>query len=234
MAKPVKLVTFDVGQTLLHSYPGVPEVFTLVANRLGYDVPLEAAQSALPDCSAFYDQEYMRDGDFWCVPERAVQIWLDIYTLMARRCGLQGDVSELAQAVYDEFLDPQHWRVYDDVEPCLRALVEHGCELAVVSNWDVTLEQLLRRIGLLPYFNDVFASAAVGYRKPNPVIFEIALERMHATPAETVHIGDLEEADGAAANVGIRPIIIDRKHAIEESEYTVVHSLSEIPSLLFE
>lgn len=233
MAGSVKLVTFDVGMTLLNSYPGVPEVFTRVAQRMGYPVELEDAREGLKDCEAFYMQEYMRDGDFWCVHERAVQIWLDIYTLMARQCGLKGDVSDLAQAVYDEFLDPACWKVYPDVEPCLKELVRHGCELAVISNWDATLEQHLRSIGLLPYFSDVFASAVVGYRKPNRAIFEIALERMRAKPEETVHVGDLEEADGAAADAGIRPIIIDRHHRIAESRFEVVHSLTEIPPLLF-
>ena len=83
MAENGKVVFFDVGGTLLHADPSVPEVFTLVARRRGNDITVRDVEPCMVDVDAFYNEEYARDGDFWCVHERAVQIWLDMYTMMS-------------------------------------------------------------------------------------------------------------------------------------------------------
>lgn len=230
-----KVVLFDVGQTLLRADPPVPDVFTRVARRLGYDVNVRDVEPCMADVNAFYESEYLRDGDFWCVHERAVQIWLDMYAMMADYCGITQDVHELAQAVYDEYLQPHNWSLFPDVEACLRGLKRRGFSLGIVSNWDATLENLVRDLGLLPYFDEVIASAAVGCRKPHRAIFDIALERMQASPEDAVHVGDLADADGdGATSAGIRPILIDRNGRYDGSgvPYERIPVLTDLVSML--
>ena len=95
------------------------------------------------------------------------------------------------------------------------------------------LEGLLRDMGMLPYFDEVVSSAAVGCRKPHRAIFEIALERMEARPEQAVHVGDLPEADGqGAAGAGIRPILIDRANRFEGVPFERVGLLTDLVSLL--
>ena len=116
---------------------------------------------------------------------------------------------------------------------CLKGLKRRGFRLGVISNWDASLENLLRNMGYLPYFDEVVASAAVGCRKPGSAIFEIALERMEVDASEAVHVGDLPEADGqGAASVGIRPIIIDRSGKHDHCEFERVSLLTDLVSLL--
>ena len=228
-----KVVFFDVGSTLIYNDPLIPEVFTRVARRLGHNVTVRDVEPCMADVDAYYHDEYLRDGDFSCVHERAVQIWLDMYTMMADSCGIDDRSGELAQAVYDEYLLPENWTCYPDVEATLRALKRRGFRLGVISNWDANLEMLIRRLGLLPYFDEVLASAAVGYRKPGKFIFEIALSRMGVDAAEAVHVGDLPEADGQGAQgVGIRPIIIDRNDRFPETEFERISVLTDLVSLL--
>lgn len=229
----VKAVFFDVGNTLLRADPQEPVVFARVARRLGHDVTVRDVEPCKADADAFYEQEYLRDGDFWCVHERAVQIWLDIYTMMADYCGITQGVPELAQAVYDEYLLPENWSVFRDVEATLRGLKRRGFSLGIVSNWDASLEQLIRSLGLLPYFDEVVASAAVGYRKPFAPIFEIALERMGVRASEAVHVGDLPEVDGEGARAaGIRPVIIDRDGRHAGTAFERIAVLTDLVSLL--
>ena len=173
------------------------------------------------------------NGDFWCVHERAVQIWLDMYTMMADYCGIVEGVPELTQAVYDAYLLPENWSTFPDVEACLKGLKRRGFSLGIISNWDATLEQLIRDLGMLPYFDEVISSAAVGCRKPQSAIFEIALERMGVRADEAVHVGDLPEADGeGAAGAGIRPVLIDRKGVHGDAPYESVRMLTDLVSLL--
>lgn len=225
-------VFFDIGGTLLFADPTVPEVFTRVANRRGHGITVRDVEPCMQQVDEYYESEYLRDGDFWCVHERAVQIWLDMYTLMADYCGIRSDTG-LPQAVYDEYLNPDNWSLFRDAPACLKGLKRRGFKLGVISNWDASLENLLRSMGYLPYFDEVIASAAVGCRKPGKAIFEIALERMDVDPSEAVHVGDLPEADGeGAAGAGIRPIIIDRHNRHEDCGFERVSLLTDLVSLL--
>lgn len=227
----VKAVFFDMGGTLIRDDPPVPVVFTRVAQRRGHEVRLSDAQDCMPQVDEYYQAEYLRDGDFWCSHDRAVQIWLDMYSLMAKHCGISDE--GLPQAVYDEYLLAENWSLFPDAASCLKELKARGIALAAVSNWDATLEGLLRKMGVLPYFDEVVASAAVGYRKPSSVIFEIALERLGIRANESVHVGDLPDADGdGATGAGIRPVIIDRKGTHAQCKYDRIATLEDLPALI--
>lgn len=228
----VEVVFFDVGSTLMYACPSVPEMFTAVAHERGHEVELSAVAPHMAAVDAFYEEEYLRDGDFWCDHDRAVSIWHDMYRMLARLAGLEEDDRGLAEAVYQRYRQGDSWACYEDVTPCLRALKMRGMRLGVISNWDAELESLLRKVGLLPYFDVVVSSAAVGCRKPDPAIFEIALERMGVGARRAVHVGDLPEADGAASRVGMTPLIIDRKGAHANCGFTRVARLTDIPALL--
>jgi putative hydrolase of the HAD superfamily len=55
------------------------------------------------------------------------------------------------------------------------------------------------------------SSAVAGARKPDPAIFEPALELAGCAPEEALHVGDTREEDVAGARAaGIRPLLIDR------------------------
>lgn len=89
------------------------------------------------------------------------------------------------------------------VDAC-RALAAAGLRLAVVSNWDVGLHEHLAALGLDRLVDTVVTSAEAGAPKPAPQVFELALERLGATAARTVHVGDAEaDAEGARA-AGLR------------------------------
>lgn len=227
------VVFFDVGSTLLHPEPNVPEMFASVARRHGFDLSVRDVEPGWAEADAFYEREYLRDGDFWCAHDRAVQIYLDMYELMARTAGIVDGARELALAVNDAYADPENWAVYPDVKATLDGLKRRGFALGVISNWDAKLTELLRGVRLLPYFDEILSSAAVGCRKPDRTIFELACERMGVQPARAVHVGDNPEADGEGArNAGLRPVIVDRDHRMQECPFERVSVLTDLVSLL--
>ena len=109
-------VFFDVGNTLLKADPPVPEVFVCFVRRLGYPITVRDVEPFMAEVDEFYESEYLKDGDFWCDHDRAVNLWLDMYTILANRCELKGDIPYLAQAVYDEYLNPSNWSLFGDVQ----------------------------------------------------------------------------------------------------------------------
>ena len=85
-----------------------------------------------------------------------------------------------------------------------------GLQLAVVSNSDGSVEQSLVASGLRDYFAAVLDSHIVGHEKPDPRIFEKALEICDADPARTVHVGDLYAADVVGARAaGVHAVLLD-------------------------
>jgi putative hydrolase of the HAD superfamily len=103
------------------------------------------------------------------------------------------------------------WRqVLPGVPEGLRAFRELGLRLVVVSNSDGSAERGLEEAGLRAFFDDVLDSAVVGYEKPDPRIFEHALERSGAEPERAVHVGDLFHPDVTGARAaGIHAVLLD-------------------------
>ena len=226
-------VFFDIGGTLIHACPDVPVAFVDVARKRGHDIALSQVLPYRGEIDAYYEAEYLRDGDFWCSHERSRQIWIDMYTMLANFTGLEHDALGISNDLYQAYLHADHWEIYPDALKALRTLKYAGVRLGVVSNWDASLEGLLRELKLLPYFDDVIASAAVGYRKPDHVVFDLALERMGVDPARALHVGDLPEADGdGATSAGIHPVIIDRAGKHVACPYPRIASLEDLEGIV--
>jgi putative hydrolase of the HAD superfamily len=103
------------------------------------------------------------------------------------------------------------FRAFPDAAPALAELRGLGLRLVCVSNWDVSLAQVLERCGLGGALDGVVSSAQAGVRKPNPAIFAPALELAGCAAAEALYVGDTPEEDLVAASAaGIRALLIDR------------------------
>lgn len=89
----------------------------------------------------------------------------------------------------------------------LRALRTHG-RIAIISN-NLHAEQAdkIAVCGIHEHVDALIVSEEAGVAKPDPAIFRIALDRLHARPEETVMIGDSWSADIAGARAaGIRAL----------------------------
>jgi putative hydrolase of the HAD superfamily len=83
------------------------------------------------------------------------------------------------------------------------ALERLDLRLAVVSNWDVALHEHLEALALAERFATVVTSAEAGAPKPDPRIFELALERLGVRPERALHIGDSEADEEGARAAGM-------------------------------
>lgn len=132
--------------------------------------------------------------------------------------------------VFDFFRGRAAWRVYDDVAPTLAALRARGLRLAVLSNFDSRLEDLLRAFALDNFFEAVHLSSRVGAAKPDPAIFHAALEFHSLSPRQALHVGDSLREDMAGAQAaGVRPCLIDRQQKpASVSTHTSLSSLYQL------
>jgi putative hydrolase of the HAD superfamily len=103
------------------------------------------------------------------------------------------------------------FQAFPDVAPAIEDLRSRGLRLVCVSNWDVSLTEVLERCGLDGMLDGVVTSAGSGSRKPDPVIFSQALEIAGCSADEALHVGDTREEDVAGADAaGIRVLLLDR------------------------
>jgi len=123
--------------------------------------------------------------------------------ILSRELGRDVSVERMMAAI--------RFRAFPDAAPSLAELRAMGLRLVCVSNWDFSLPDVLARCGLSDHLDGVVTSAAVGARKPDPRIFEAALELAGCAAGDALHVGDTPEEDleGARA-AGIRALLIDR------------------------
>jgi putative hydrolase of the HAD superfamily len=121
------------------------------------------------------------------------------------------------------------FRAYPEVPDALARLRAGGARLAVVSNWDVSLHDVLERTALRPLVDAVVISAELGAAKPDPAIFRTALERLGAEAGDALHAGDSVEHDVAGARAaGIEGGLVARDGAEVPDGVRAVASLDEL------
>ena len=120
--------------------------------------------------------------------------------------------------------------VEPDVAPALAALRERGLRLVVVSNANGRLRHLFDRVDLTKWFDHVLDSNEWGVEKPDPRLFQLALEQSRADAASTVHVGDLYHVDVMGARAaGLRDgILFDMAGLYSDVDCPRVSSLAAL------
>jgi putative hydrolase of the HAD superfamily len=217
----VEAVTFDVGNTLITTWPSVGHFYSEIAARHG--------------CGGVSPEVF---------EQRFRAVWPGRIHLSETRAGWEQVVDEVFDGlvdippsrtffseIYDRFAQADAWRIYDDVLPTLDRLATLGFRLAVISNWDDRLRDLLRRLKLDVRFETIVVSSEIGHAKPDPAIFAEAISCLGLPANRILHIGDSAEADlhGARA-AGMHAWQILRNATDSGADH--VRSLLELPELL--
>jgi putative hydrolase of the HAD superfamily len=115
----------------------------------------------------------------------------------------------------------------------LKALSERY-RLGIVSNFYGNLEAVCDSAGLCSFFKVTVDSHCVGAEKPDPAIFQAALDKLGATPEETVLIGDSLRRDREGARrMGMRFIWVAARDArAEQSGQQAVTDLRDLTKIL--
>ena len=161
-------------------------------------------------------------------------VWRDYFLTLFRLSG----VPEEALEVVGDRLREEHARLHlwSHVEPgtreALEGLLERGYRLAVISNADGRVEELIRSVGLHDLFEFVLDSEVVGVEKPDPRIFHEGTSRLGLDPGECLYVGDLYPVDVVGArNAGLEAVLVDPTGKLDRP-VEKVGSVLELPELL--
>jgi putative hydrolase of the HAD superfamily len=217
-------VLLDALGTLVDFEDPAPLLRAALAERHGVRVSEAAARDAVRAEIAVYRAEHGAAGD------RAT------LAALRRRCaavvrdalGVDVDLEALTPTVVGAF----RFTAFPEVPAVLDALRARGHALAVVSNWDVSLHDVLEQTGLRPYFGAVVVSAEVGAAKPDPEPFRRALAALGAGASGALHAGDRLDEDVAGARAaGVTPVLVDRTGGAPSDGAAVVASLDGLLDL---
>src|SRR5205823_6240911 len=142
MARRYRAVFVDVGSTLVDPHPSFHEVVARMCRAHGVAVDAADVERAEPAVWNWLRDKEARGERYGLSRAEAERFWLDVYHCFMRELGAES-AGELPRRVYEEFLKLENWALYPDALPALEELRRRGYLLAVVSNWEDWLEELL-------------------------------------------------------------------------------------------
>jgi len=123
--------------------------------------------------------------------------------------------------------------VFPETLRVLEELKKHY-KLALITNGAIDIQRdKIEGSNLSSFFDPIIISGEFGSGKPNPKLFQMALERLAVTADQTVMIGDSLSRDiGGAHAVGIRTIWVNRfQNTIAEHHPTPDLQLTDLVTL---
>ena len=207
-ARRRRALLIDAMGTLVTLESPAPRLRRELAIRCGIDVSRRDAAAALAAEIAFY-RAHMGDGRD---AETLEALRLRCARALARTLPPSPALRAASERqILDALLASLRFVAFDDARAALLAVRARGVRVIAVSNWDVSVLDVLERVGLAPLLDGAVCSAVVGAAKPAPEIFEHALSLAGAAAAHALHAGDsvAEDVAGALA-AGIEPVLVDR------------------------
>jgi putative hydrolase of the HAD superfamily len=179
---------------------------------------------------------------FWSDPERHRIGRLDLQTarievvrLALAGLGIQSE--DLAALIGGTYHNRREARldIFPDAIDTLNWLRRQGCKLALLTNGNTAPQRRkIETFQLDRFFDEIFIEGELGFGKPDPRVYRLALERLAVEPSDTWMAGDNLEWDVAQPQrLGIYSIWIDstgdgyRKIGSVKPD-RIVRSLSEL------
>jgi FMN phosphatase YigB (HAD superfamily) len=151
------------------------------------------------------------------------------------------DREEIHRHLDSEFADAALWlRVIPGCREGLRALADTGVRLGIVSNADGLIGERLRALeiaqvgpGLGVELECVIDSGAVGVMKPDPRIFQLALDAMGVRAGDAWYVGDMPAIDVVGARrAGLHAVLVDPLDLHAHADYDTTASLGDLAARL--
>jgi putative hydrolase of the HAD superfamily len=198
------LICLDAVGTLFGVKASVGSQYQIVAKAFGVDCDAKRLDAAFYPAFQAAPKAAFPNLDAQARRHQELEWWQAIAETTFTAAGYRqqfADFDAFFASLFEYFATAAPWEIYPDVVPVLRRWQELGIALAVVSNFDSRLHQVLPALGLDQFFTSVTLSTEAGWAKPDGEIFAVALAKVQAQvqPHQVWHVGDSRREDYEAA-----------------------------------
>lgn len=223
--KNTRAVFFDAGNTLIF-----PDYHLIQAVLATHGVRISAEQLFQLDCELrdHYNRRAAAD-------EEMNDRWDNYWETLLEHVGTpEALVDPIMIELIERNNQGQFWtNVLNGTREALTTLKESGRILGVISNSEGRIEAFIKHVGLRPFFQFVLDSELVGVRKPDPGIFQLALQLAQVPPHQALFIGDIYTVDILGARrVGIEPVLFNPFISGDNFDCQTIRQLSDVVSIL--
>ncbi|HLC10761.1 MAG TPA: HAD family hydrolase [Candidatus Bathyarchaeia archaeon] len=218
MARPAKVIFFDLGETLVTqniednmvTKNALREISPILPKRVSPERMFELYREG------YNINETLRSRHHVEIP---IQVWM---RQLLERVIEDNPSDQLVSKAIKIIVKARAANAvaFDDAHYTLKKLSGRDVKLGIISNvssHEVAMG-ILDNVKLTKYFDKIVTSANVGIRKPDPGIFRYALMQFKVRPEEAVIVGDSERHDIEGGYIaGLKTVLIDRRHRVENS-----------------
>jgi FMN phosphatase YigB (HAD superfamily) len=225
----IKAVYFDFFNTLAYFDPSREDFYAGFANELGIKVTPDDIAAALPDADYYWRTENFKSP----IREREQTEKFATYTEYALRilknARTKPTPDQALQVLSKAFSVGFKFVAFPDALPILQEMKARKLKTGLISNVGQEIDSYCIELGFAPYLDFKVTSFEVGYDKPRPEIFQLAINKAGIKAGDALFIGDQYDQDIVGARgVGMNPILLDRKNGAAKLDCPVIHSLSEV------
>ena len=236
LSLPVETVIFDLDGTLRHNIPSSDDTQFRLANQLGANVPSDLQLLGTRWAHYYWAQSPELAEDIRRFGETNAEFWVYyMYRYLLALAVPTDRATDLAPRLHQQMevdFNPEN-RLGPQVPETLQTLKDSGFTLGLVSNRSRACQAECEALGLLQYFDFAYVAAEVEAWKPDPRIFDRALELCGTAPACTIYVGDNYYADIIGAHkAGLQPVLFDPNGTFPEAECAVIRSMGELVALV--
>jgi putative hydrolase of the HAD superfamily len=182
----IRAIVFDAVGTLIHVRPSVASIYVDVGRRFGSRLSADEVRRRFP--VAFGRQDLLDEQVGWRTSEeRERQRWQQI---VAEVLDDATDPRGCFEALFAAFGRPDAWQHDPHAEKVLADLHGRGYRLAMASNFDRRLHDVIAGMSWRPLLERVIVSSEIGWRKPASDFFSHLAGALDLPAADILFVGD--------------------------------------------
>lgn len=187
-----KLITFDVTGTLLSFKKAVGKQYGEIGRQFDVTVDPDLLNRNFKIQWNLISKKYPNYGlnsnvhfeDWWKILIKNTFINSVDYEINKER------LEELSNRLIQVYGTQDCWELNDGVTDILHKIRETDNKVGIISNFDPSLNSILKEMKIYHYFDFIICSYNVGCLKPDIRIFQLAREKANVLSESAIHTGD--------------------------------------------
>jgi len=225
---PIKHIFFDLDHTLWDFETNSKRTFSYIFDKNGLDIEFESFIDAYQPINHQYWKLFRQD--------KVTKAQLRYGRLKEAFQAIEFESNDaLIHLLSEEYITylADHNELFENTIQILDYLQAKYRMHIITNGFEEVQHRKLKNSKLMPYFEEVITSEKVGVKKPNPMIFQYALDITGAKSDESIMIGDNFEADILGAkNMGMQVIFCKFNGEVATEKVDSIENLIELKNFL--